>query len=99
MFNEQPLENKLFKTINLESDSSWSITLDSDIQTGASIDRAWFEKKEGAWFAFVRNNGTLPAGSDEYSMRSANGIGRSSSVNIVGTNTIINFSQTPLQYK
>ena len=96
MFNEQPLENKLFKTINLESDSSWSITLDSDIQTGASIDRAWFEKKEGAWFAFVRNNGTLPAGSDEYSMRSANGIGRSSSVNIVGTNTIINFSQTPL---
>ena len=57
-----PLENKLFKTINLESDATWSITLDSDIQTGASIDSTYFEKKEGAWFAFVRNNGTLPAG-------------------------------------
>ena len=96
VFNEQPLENKLFKTINLESDSSWSVTLDSDIQTGATIDSTWFEKKEGAWFAYIRNNGTQPAGSDEYSMRSVNGIGRSSSVSIVGTSTIINFATNPL---
>jgi hypothetical protein len=96
VFNEMPLENKLFKTINLESDATWGITLDSDIQTGATIDRTFFEKKEGAWFAFIRNNGTLPASSDEYVMRSANGIGRSSSVSVVGTSTIINFSTNPL---
>ena len=96
VFNDQPLENKLFKTINLESDSAWTITLDSDIQTGASIDYSWFEKKEGAWFAFVRNNGTLPAAAKEYPMRSANGIGRSTSVSIVGSSTIINFATNPL---
>ena len=96
VFNDQPLENKLFKTINLESDSAWTITLDSDIQTGASIDYSWFEKKEGAWFAYVRNNGTLPAAAKEYPMRSANGIGRSTSVSIVGTSTIINFATNPL---
>ena len=96
VFNEMPLENKLFKTINLESDATWGVTLDSDIQTGATIDSTFFEKKEGAWFAFIRNNGTQPAGSDEYVMRSANGIGRSSSVSVVGTSTIINFSTNPL---
>jgi hypothetical protein len=96
VFNEMPLENKLFKTINLESDATWGITLDSDIQTGATIDSTYFEKKEGAWFAYVRNNGTQPAGSDEYVMRSANGIGRSSSVSVVGTSTIINFSTNPI---
>ena len=96
VFNEQPLENKLFKTINLESDKPWSVTLDSDIQTGASIDYTWFEQKEGAWFAFVRNNGTLPAATSEYPMRSVNGIGRSTSVTIIGTTTIINFATDPL---
>ena len=96
VFNEMPLENKLFKTINLESDATWGVTLDSDIQTGASIDSTYFEKKEGAWFAFIRNNGTQPAGSDEYVMRSASGIGRSSSVATGGTSTTINFSTNPL---
>ena len=96
VFNQQPLENKLFKTINLESDSAWTVTLDSDIQTGASIDSTYFEKKEGAWFAFIRNNGTLPASADEYVMRSANGIARSSSVSVSGSNTTINFSTNPL---
>jgi len=91
-----PLENKLFKTINLESDAAWGVTLDSDIQTGATIDSTFFEQKEGAWFAYIRNNGTLPAQTKEYPMRSVNGIGRSSSVSIVGTSTIINFSIDPL---
>ncbi len=96
VFNEMPLENKLFKTINLESDKAWSVSLDSDIQTGASIGSAWFEKKEGAWFAFIRNNGTQPAQTKEYPMRSVNGIGRSTSVSVVGTSTTINFATNPL---
>tara|TARA_R100000734_G_scaffold19121_2_gene18274 strand:- start:5742 stop:7784 length:2043 start_codon:yes stop_codon:yes gene_type:complete len=96
VFNQQPLENKIFKTLNLESDSSWSATLDSDIQTGNSIDATYFEKKEGAWFAYVRSNGSLPADSKEYSLRSTNGIGRSTSVSPAGNLTTINFSTDPL---
>ena len=91
VFNEQPLENKLFKTIALQSDSAWELTLDSDIQAGASIDDTWFEKKEGVWFAYIRNNGTVPAGVSEYDMRSVSGIGQSTSVNIAGLATTINF--------
>lgn len=96
VFNEAALETKLFKTINLESDTSWSATLDSDIQTGATIDYSWFEKKEGAWFAYVRDNGTNPASASEYPMRSVSGIGRSSAVNANGNFTTINFSINPL---
>jgi len=92
VFNEQPLENKLFKTIALQSDAAWELTLDSDIQAGASIDNTWFEKKEGAWFAYIRNNGTVPADPAEYDMRSVSGIGQSESVGVVGTFTTINFA-------
>ena len=92
VFNVQPLENKLFKTIALQSDSSWNLTLDSDIQSGASIDSTWFEKKEGEWFAYVRNNGTVLAATKEYDMRSVSGIGQSTSVSVFGTSTTINFS-------
>ena len=60
VFNEMPLENKLFKTINLESSfagasHAWGGTFDTDVQTTGFIDASWFEKKEGAWFAFMRN--------------------------------------------
>jgi len=94
VFNERPLENKLFKTITLQSDAAWELTLDSDIQTGASIDNTWFEKKEGAWFAYVRNNGTVPAAEKEYDMRSVSGIGQSTSVSVAGVSTTINFSDS-----
>ena len=60
VFNDMPLDNKLFKTINLESSfsgasHSWGGTFDTDIQTTGFIDASWFEKKEGGWFAFMRN--------------------------------------------
>lgn len=77
VFNDAPLENKLFKTINIEGDATWGATLETDIQTTGYIEPLWFEKKEGSWFAFVRNEGTTPASPDEYPLRSLNGIGRS----------------------
>jgi hypothetical protein len=80
VFNDAPLENKLFKTINIEGDAAWGATLETDIQTTGFINSSWFEKKEGAWFAFVRNEGTTPASPDEYPLRSMNGIGRSITV-------------------
>lgn len=60
VFNDQPLENKLFKTINLESSfadgtHAWGGTFDTDIQTTGFINSGYFELKEGAWFSFMRN--------------------------------------------
>ncbi|QGH72865.1 MAG: stabilization protein [Podoviridae sp. ctrTa16] len=96
VFNDAPLENKLFKTINLEGDDSWSATLHTDIQTTGFTISNWFEKKEGAFFSFIRNTGTVPAGADEYVLRSANGIGKSLSIDpSIPAATEVNFQITP----
>ena len=81
VFNVSPLENKLFKTIALKGDSPWAVTLETDIQVSGFISVNWFEKKEGTFFAFVRNDTV-----GQLNLRSVNGIGRSSQV--VGGNVI-----------
>jgi hypothetical protein len=96
VFNDVPLENKLFKTLNLEGDDSWEADMTTDLQYTGFIQAAWFERKEASWFAFVRNSGTVPADPQEYPLRSLNGIGRSSAVTIVGPTTTIDFSISPL---
>lgn len=88
VFNDAPLENKLFKTINIEGDAAWGATLETDIQTTGFIDSSWFELKEGAYFAFVRNSGTTPASPSEYPLRSMNGIGNCDSINIISLTQI-----------
>lgn len=84
VFNTSPLENKLFKTINLEGDAKWAVTLETDLQYSGFIQSTWFEKKEASFFAFIRNNSV-----GELALRSVNGIGRSTSV--TGGN-VINFA-------
>ena len=89
VFNDVPLENKLFKTLAFEGDSVWESNLITDIQNSGYIDRAWLEKKEQTFFGFVRNIGEIPALASEYPLRSLNGIGRSSAVAIgVGTSQV-----------
>jgi hypothetical protein len=99
VINESPLENKLFKTLNLEGDDSWSALMETDIQDSGTIDAGWFEKKEGAWFAFVRNTGTVPAQPSEYALRSVNGIGRSTTITGTGAAVQVNFAigASPIQ--
>jgi hypothetical protein len=94
VFNDAPLDNKLFKTLNLESDDTWAATMITDVQDSGFIQIDWFEKKEASYFGFVRNQGSIPANIKEYPLRSLNGIGRSASV--VGTNDvpIIRFAVT-----
>ncbi len=97
VFNESPLENKLFKTINIEGDDAWSVLMQTDIQTDGYIEKAWFEKKEQAYYAFVRNSGTVPATLDDYVLRSLNGIGKSSTISYtVNTNVKVSYSISPL---
>lgn len=75
IFNQNPLINKKFKTISLEADDAWTGSFSTDIQNTGFIDDSYFEQKEGDWFAFIRNSGTVPASTESYSLRSLTGIG------------------------
>lgn len=89
VFNDLPLDNKLFKTLAFEGDNGWESNLITDIQDSGYIDSGWLEKKEQTWYGFVRNLGDIPALPSEYPLRSLNGIGRSSVVAIgVGTSQV-----------
>jgi hypothetical protein len=92
VFNDSPLTNQIFKTINLEATSAWKATLISDIQVTGLIESAWFEKKEGSYFGFVRNEGEIPANVREYPLRSISGIGQSTSVIGTVTAPIVTFN-------
>ena len=81
VFNSAPLENKLFKTISLQGDDKWAAALETDLQYSGFIQAPWFEKKEAAYFAFVRNNSI-----GEFALRSVNGIGKS--YQVTGGNVI-----------
>jgi len=97
VFNDAPLINKLFKTINIEGDDTWDVGLYTDIQTDGFILANYFEKKEQAYFAFIRNAGTVPASQAEYPLRSVNGIGRSATiVSTVPSAVLVNYSISPL---
>lgn len=88
VFNAAALENKLFKTIKIEGDAPWGVTLETDLQVSGFIQQGWFQKKEASYFAFVRNNSI-----GEVALRSLNGIGRSFEVE---AGNIIKFSIDPL---
>lgn len=92
VFNESPLENKLFKTINLEGDAPWSVTMVTDLMDDGFIQGSYFEKKEASFFAFVRNAGTTPAQPSEYALRLTNGIGRSTTITGTGAAVQVNFA-------
>jgi hypothetical protein len=92
VFNTSPIENKLFKTISLEGDAPWGVTLETDLQYSGFIDGDWFDRKEASYFAFVRNTSL-----GQLALRSVNGIGSSTTVTGKGTNSaVINFSISPL---
>jgi hypothetical protein len=93
VFNDIPLQNKLFKTLNLESDTAWSATMQTDIQTSGFIEADWFEKKEASWFAFVRNS---EVASEQLALRSLNGIGKSAAISGPVAATVVDFSISPL---
>lgn len=54
VFNQDPLVNKFFKTISLESTDSWDIDVVTDLESG-EIPYSYFDEKEGGWFSYIRN--------------------------------------------
>lgn len=98
VINDLPLENKLFKTINLEGDAPWTMSpMITDLdQNFGEINASWFEKKEQSYYAFIRSNTQTPPPVLQYPQRSVNGIGRTNLVVTLGPNQDINFSISPL---
>ena len=97
VINQQPLENKLFKTIALESNDSWGVNVKTDIASQTSdIDVGSFEKKEGQWFAYVRNKGVDATGPKlteaDYKSRSVRGVGECTVVSGPANATLITFN-------
>jgi hypothetical protein len=91
VFNNAVLENKLFKTIDIQGDATWEVQLETDLQNSGFIQSGWFEKKEASYFAFVRNNSN-----GQLALRSMNGIGRSYNIDNGFITTTIDFSINPL---
>ena len=46
VFNELPLENKVFKTLNIEGENSWTTTFETDLPNTGLVNDDWFVKKE-----------------------------------------------------
>lgn len=78
VFNDAPLSNLLWKTIHLESTSAWETTMSTDIQSGY-IEQSWYERKEAAWFGFVRNNTVVDPSA--FALRSSVGVGTITAIN------------------
>ena len=70
VFNEAPMEAKMFKTLELESNSAWSVNVFTDMDRG-EIDASWFEKKEGEYYAYIRRY----EGMEDLDLLSAQGVG------------------------
>eukprot|EP01046_Picozoa_sp_COSAG06_P034843 COSAG06_NODE_3688_length_5008_cov_127.456432_3_plen_232_part_01 len=83
VINEIPLDNKLFKTLNLESTDAWSAELLTDVAAqSSSIESTSFVKKEGNYFAYVRTNGAVSGGAlteSDFKSRANGGIGEATS--------------------
>ncbi len=100
VFSPEPtLSIKLFKTLSYEAtttvadtnEARWECTsLLTDLTDGSpgSMLDTYFEQKEGEWFSFIRTN----AGTVNWQMRSANGIGVCTAVSGAAGNMLIEFA-------
>lgn len=78
--NDSPLENKLFKTLSLESTHPWQAAAVSDTPNQKTKnEEGGFVKKENDWFTYLRNLGfssdTSTPNSFDYRSRVNGGIG------------------------
>lgn len=83
VLNAQPLDNKLFKTISLESTDAWNTNLTPDISSNGSIFATSFQKKEGCYYGYIRTFGVgrprKIMTEQDYKLRSVFGIGQTTS--------------------
>jgi hypothetical protein len=90
VFNDGPIETKMFKTIELEGTKSWKADMVSDLHVG-QIESAYFVPKEGSFFANIRR--TVETGANvDFSQISTQGIGSNSTVVAIGNVLTITFA-------
>lgn len=77
IFNQDSSATKMFKTISLDSNKAWDITVTTDLSTGTIAD-TYFKEKEGEWYAFIRR---ADDGSYDTLSMSTQGIGSVASYN------------------
>ncbi len=87
VFNQAVLDNKIFKTINIEGTDAWEVELTSDLQNTGTIEYDWFNKEENSYRAFVRNTGGDPIGDEDIPLRSMNGIGKTNDYSVFFSTT------------
>lgn len=70
IFNDTPTTSKMFKTIQLDSNSSWDTTITTDMSTGF-MDSSYYQLKEGDYYTYIRR----VSGNTDLDLMSAQGIG------------------------
>jgi len=59
IFNQNPLDNKIFKTLGIDGNSPWKSEIATDFTNGI-IESDYFTEKEGTWFSHIRrDSGTV----------------------------------------
>lgn len=84
VLNENPVERKVFKTIAINGDTPWDVSISTDIQDAGFISQSMLEKKEGVWYAHIRVPNGLPLDISNdlrtMSVRDSIGIGESANL-------------------
>lgn len=88
VFNPEPTMTKVFKTIVLDSNDNWGFAARADLESG-NIDSEYFELKEGDYFAFIRGIDSVPVLETELPLRSSQGVGAVSTVDIADPANVI----------
>ena len=59
VFNQDPTTEKLFKTVELEGNSTWQADVSTDQDTGI-VELDYYKEKEGSFFSYIRRDpGTI----------------------------------------
>lgn len=78
IMNDNFSDDKVFKTIHLDSDQPWDVELSTDLMTGY-ISKEDFQKKESFYFAYIRNN----SGNIDLESNQSSGLGYVSLVSVL----------------
>ncbi len=70
VFNDEPTVTKMFKTIQLDTDSPWDTTITTDLSTGF-MNSTQYQLKEGDYYTYIRR----VEGNTDLDLMSAQGIG------------------------
>jgi hypothetical protein len=55
VFNDNPLDNKVFKTLVLDSNDTWEADLQTDLTNG-ELAHEYYMKKEGSYYGYIRRD-------------------------------------------